>query len=103
MAEPRIEASIKESTKVIISFSEKYAADVSGFVNTVFGYQDITSSMKLSNEKRLELKFSSRAMKDNFLLAVKAFNTKKALKTSAVIEKLEKIDLNSDDVFDYVL
>lgn len=59
--------------------------------------------MKLSNEKKLELKFQNRSMKDNFLLIVKAFNTKKAMKTSAIIGKLENINLSGDENFNYVL
>lgn len=59
--------------------------------------------MKLANEKRVELKFASRSLKDNFLLIVKAFNTKKALKTSAVINRLEKLDMSNDEVFNPVL
>lgn len=42
-------------------------------------------------------------MKDNFLLIVKAFNTKKAMKTSAIISKLENVELNNNENFNYVL
>lgn len=59
--------------------------------------------MKQSNEKRIELKFASRALKDNFLLIVKGFNTKKAMKTSAIIGKLENVDLSGNENFNYVL
>lgn len=93
----------KETNKIVIYFNEKYDAEVTKFINTLFGFQDLTESMKLSNEKRLELKFQNRLMKDNFLLIVKAFNTKKAMKTSAIIGKLENINLSGDENFNYVL
>lgn len=42
-------------------------------------------------------------MKDNFLLIIKAFNTKKAMKTSAIVNKMENINLSGDENFNYVL
>lgn len=36
-------------------------------------------------------------------MLIKAFNTKKAMKTSAVIAKIENADINNNDNFNYVL
>lgn len=71
-----------------IFFSEKYESDVLRFANTLFGFQDLSASTKQSNEKRIDLRFGNRGLKDSFLLIVKAFNTKKAMKTSAIVGKL---------------
>ena len=49
---------------------------------------------KLKNENRLELKFNSRGIRDNFLFILKAFNTKRALKNSVIMNRLEKINFN---------
>jgi hypothetical protein len=54
----------------------------------LFGFKDLSDSSKQHILKKLELKFPTRALKDNFLLVIKAFNTKKAMKTSAVLNKL---------------
>jgi hypothetical protein len=86
LGEPRIEASPRELNKVIIHFNEKYDAEITSFTNSLFGREEDLSSEK--QEKTLELRFQSRAMKDGFLLIIKAFNTKKAMKTSAIVGKL---------------
>lgn len=49
------------------------------------------------------MRFPNRSTKDNFLLIVKAFNTKKAMKTSAIIAKLQNVDLTGNQNFNYVL
>jgi len=51
-------------------------------------------SQKLKNENKLELKFNSRGVRDNFLFVLKAFNTKRALKNSVIMNRLEKINFN---------
>ena len=42
-------------------------------------------------------------MRDNFLFIVKAFNTKKTMKDSSVINQIQNLDLNKNDTFNYML
>lgn len=51
-------------------------------------------SYRRSNEHRLELKFGTRAGRDNFLFIVKAFMTKKAMRNSVIMNRIEQVDLN---------
>lgn len=54
----------------------------------MFGFQDLTASLRNSNQHRLELQFANRAGKDKFLYVIKAYITRKALKNAAVIQKI---------------
>lgn len=69
----------------------------------MFGGEDMTSSQRQRNEHRLELKFSNRATRDNFLFILKAFNTKRALKNSVIMGKIEQINFNDTGSFNYIM
>jgi hypothetical protein len=51
------------------------------------------------NENKLELKFVCRSSRDLLIFSIKAFSTKKDMKSSAVIEKIERIDITKDELF----
>lgn len=103
MGEPRIEASPKEPQKVVITFGERHEFEVVPFIKNIFGNEDMSASQRQRNEHKLELKFSSRNLRDNFLFIIKAFNTKRAMKNATVMSKIEQLDFNDSGTFDYLL
>lgn len=69
----------------------------------MFGFEDLSASLKNSNEHRLELQFPTRAAKDKFLYVIKAYVTRKAIKNAAVIQKIEDHDFNPENNFNTML
>lgn len=63
----------------------------------------LSNSARISSEQKIELKFDDRTLRDNFLFILKSFNTKKALRNSAIVKKIENIDLNKNENINYVL
>ncbi len=49
------------------------------------------------------MKFNNRALRDNFLFILKAFNTKRALKNSIIMSKIEQINFNDSANFNYAM
>lgn len=49
MSEPRIEASLRDPLKVNISFSERYETEVKRFIQSLFGSEELTESVRLAN------------------------------------------------------
>jgi hypothetical protein len=69
----------------------------------MFGEEDLSESQRLSRDYRLELRFNNRATKDNFLFIIKAFNTKKIMKNSTIMNKIEQVDMNENATFNYMI
>ena len=84
--EPRIEIASKDPTKIQISFSEQYKAELSKFLKELFQNTEQNSKM--------EIKFRTKTQKDIIMLLIKAFYIKKELKNSVVIQKIERISFN---------
>ena len=61
------------------------------------------SSRTSSYEQKIELKFEDRSTKDSFLFLIKAFNAKKAMKDSEIVKRIQNVDLNNNDNFNYIL
>ncbi len=45
----------------------------------------------------------SRPARDIFIFAVKVFIAKRELKTAVILNKIERLDLSENGVFDYVM
>jgi hypothetical protein len=87
---------------MVIIFSEKYEAELKRFTKKLFDepLKDMTSSVKSTQStsqqnaqtNKLDIKFMNRNSRDIFLFAIKAFNTKKELRSSVILTKIEKVD-----------
>lgn len=69
----------------------------------MFGSEDMTASQRQRNQHRLELRFNSRNIRDNFLFIIKAFNTKRAMKNSVIMSKIEQLNYNDTANFNYIM
>lgn len=74
--------------------------------------KDLNSSVKstqssqqaVSNQvSKLDVKFMNRSSRDIFLFAMKAFNTKKELRSSVILTKIEQVDFGNQEAFDFIL
>jgi hypothetical protein len=52
---------------------------------------------------RMEIKFGSKQARDLFLLTLKAFFTKKQLKSSVVLHKIEELSFNENEQLNLLL
>lgn len=88
----------KDSCRMVIIFSEKYEAELKRFLKRLFDepIKDMSSSVKSTQSShmpspqynKLDIKFMNRTSRDVFLFVMKAFNTKKELRSSAIIQKI---------------
>lgn len=63
----------------------------------------MNASLKASNEHQVEVQFPSRAARYKFLFVHKDYNTRKALRNSTVISRLENMDFNEESNFNLIL
>lgn len=112
IVEPQVSIHPKEVSKVTILFNEKYEADMKRFERKLFHPQDLSISNIHSQNSRtsrsqtsnkLELKFLNRSARDVFLFAMKAFITKREMKNSAVLRKIENINFEKEEDFTAIL
>ena len=125
LMEPLFSHQSKEVNKITIVFNEKYEQELKRFEKRLFNKDDFSltrSSIKSitpspshspaqnlyqtnhhiqnnqnnQNQLKLDLKFVTRANRDLFLYTIKAFITKREVKHSAVIRKIEKINFDQN-------
>jgi hypothetical protein len=107
LMEPLFNHTSKEVNRITIIFSEKYEQELRRFERRLFNKEDLSftrSSIRhiAANQKgplELALRFPSRANRDVFLYTIKAFITKREIKNTAVIRKIEKINFDDKEEF----
>ena len=97
LSEPRLEINPKDTTRLYFRFlndcDEKLRMYLSGIFDGDLEKSTRSHSIELRNENKLELKFISRSSRDLMIFGIKAFSAKRDMKSSAIIEKIERIDL----------
>lgn len=57
-----------------------------------------SQSRLFRNDNKLELRFLSRPSRDLLVFSIKAFSTKREMKSCAIIEKIERIDVSKEEL-----
>jgi hypothetical protein len=67
------------------------------------GRRILSESMLMSNDTKLELRFTSRTTKDMLIYSYRAFVSRREVKTALLINKIENLDLNNEDTFNFLI
>ena len=87
-----------ELTNILIVFPQKYEAETIKFLTELWSDFSISNEEKSKNELIVSIKFVNRRAKDEFLFVMKGFIAKRELKSSNVIKKIEKLDVDSSNL-----
>ena len=89
--EPMVEVNPKESNLMTLRFSKETFEDVKGFLEVLFEKEDLRVAG--GRNIKLELSFSSRQERDQFLYLYKAFSGKKETITACILSQLENLSV----------